>query len=575
MRWDRSLILAAASFSLFLGQTGFAAEWLQYGRDGRNTRNQSEEFEIHSGNVSQLELKWAYQANSGIHKTPAVEGGEGFIYFVDDAFMATHPEPLDNSSFVYKLDKHGQEIWKRNISTVLGECLGNASQPVLHIATAPAVHGNKVLVGTYPDLENAQGIGGYFIAMNKNTGACESATAVTDPAHPYEGILGSITVHGNVAFMGISSYEEDKASSPGYVCCNTQGKVAAVNIGTGNILWIANMIDPKGDPRTAADDKSPEELAGYSGVTVWSSAPAVYPPAQVVIVTTGNAYSRGANIAPEQLNEFHMSINAYVALDMKTGEKRWVRRMIPDDFWNTSCVPFFGENLENCPEDSGPDWDFGAGCTIVKVDGKHDACAAVNKEGSVHAVDARTGQLLWQTKIGPSSLVGLAGTCYDGETLFATQVNFFDETGTRAWTLLGGPNSGQTIYGGSVSALDPQNGEILWQNADPLSFQPAVFGLFAGAPYLAPPSCIGSGGVVLASSAVPNDFLTFFGFPPELIPTGPNMFAFDAATGELITSLQADAAVISGPAVVDGRVYWGDGFFFSSGTLHSFGLPEN
>jgi polyvinyl alcohol dehydrogenase (cytochrome) len=38
------------------------------------------------------------------------------------------------------------------------------------------------------------------------------------------------------------------------------------------------------------------------------------------------------------------------------------------------------------------------------------------------------------------------------------------------------------------------------------------------------------------------------------------MFALDAATGEILWQFSAGSSVNAGPAVVDGTVYWGSGY---------------
>jgi polyvinyl alcohol dehydrogenase (cytochrome) len=42
--------------------------------------------------------------------------------------------------------------------------------------------------------------------------------------------------------------------------------------------------------------------------------------------------------------------------------------------------------------------------------------------------------------------------------------------------------------------------------------------------------------------------------------TAGTMFAFDAATGEMLWSYPSGATVYGSPAVVDGVVYWGAGY---------------
>jgi len=551
-------------------------EWKMYGRDLGDTRNQPCD-DLNPSNVGDLALQWSFHDpdafTGGFVKGPAADDEALYLF---DAFGGLY----------YKLDiDSGNLIWKRDINQTIRQCLPDVETlPLLGLETAPALHGSKLIAATTPsqfDAAAPSAPGGYVVTLNKRTGDCETATLVSDPDHLYEGILGSPTVHGNVAFVAVSSYEEGAASLPGFTCCSTVGKVCAVNLQNGKKLWCEPLIDPRGDPSTSEDDLP--GLEGYSGVTSWTSAPAVHPPTNSVIITTGNAYTRG-ELDPGDLSPFHLAINSFVSLDMRSGKKNWVSQVIPDDFWNSSCLPFLG-NPENCPEGQGPDYDFPSGATLMRGvrDGHsvRDIAAAINKSGKVFAVDARTGERLWDTEIGPSSLISLGGNSSDGQRLYAGSVNSIDitETGveSRAWVLQGGPHAGETIYGGSVSALAAGSGEILWQNAGPSSFIPDFFG-FAVAPYLAPPSSTGSGeGIVFAAATYPNELLAFFmGLELDqvysLFPTAPNLFAFDAATGEILWSHATQNPPLAGATIVGRSVYWATGLYVP-GTLHAFEIP--
>src|SRR5207248_3265631 len=87
----------------------------------------------------------------------------------------------------------------------------------------------------------------------------------------------------------------------------------------------------------------------------------------------------------------------------------------------------------------------------------------------------------------------------------------------------------QLIQWGSWAALDPGTGQVLWQTPDP-SFG-ADLGFMSTA-----------NGVVYAPSM------------------SGNMFALDAATGNVLWSHQGEGAAIGGASVVGGAVYWGNGY---------------
>ncbi|WP_206305533.1 PQQ-binding-like beta-propeller repeat protein [Actinacidiphila soli] len=105
-------------------------------------------------------------------------------------------------------------------------------------------------------------------------------------------------------------------------------------------------------------------------------------------------------------------------------------------------------------------------------------------------------------------------------------------------------------------ALDAATGRIDWQTADPQS-QYVDDGFVSSA-----------NGVMYADSAA---------------PTGNNMYALDAETGEIKWAFPSGGSVWSGAAIVDGSVYWGSGysrteafgFGYNGGNnkLYAFSLP--
>src|SRR5262249_13195198 len=100
------------------------------------------------------------------------------------------------------------------------------------------------------------------------------------------------------------------------------------------------------------------------------------------------------------------------------------------------------------------------------------------------------------------------------------------------------PGTPSMSIAGSWGAIDPANGNILWQAADPNT-----------AMDLGPASV--ANGVVYVSSMA--------GFPGFTLGK-PTMFALDAGTGAQRWSFVSGGSVNASPAIVDGRLYWGSGF---------------
>ncbi|MDL1870659.1 hypothetical protein FBR05_00465 [Deltaproteobacteria bacterium PRO3] len=600
-------LVAILAIAAWAAPEAGAISWKTHDRDRNGTRHQPDEDLIGPGNVGQLIELASYQASGSIIKGPTVT--EDAVYFTDlfaEAFNDINgdgdvagmgpqgPASFDDyGSYVYKLDKNLNEIWKRKIEDVFAECNPGAPMPMLMVQTAATLFGDQVIVGTsgtnfpfYPSFVPA----GYLISLNTNDGSCRWTSLITDPDHLYEGVQSSPTVDGHHIYIGTTSYEEEASGFfPGYTCCNSVGKVVKVDLRDGSVVWSTELIAP----HLVAD--------GYSGVTVYASPGAVIDPKnKLVIVATGDAYRRGNSIDPASVSPMDLPIDAMLALDMDSGEKVWVQQAVPQDFWTFACIPGIG-NPHNCPHPAGPNYNISAGPLLLRnvanaagldTDGNGrpephlDLAVGKVKDGRAFAVELKTGQLVWDTQVGPPVLIGLSGLAFDGKSLFVNAENTphldFSQGGltSRAWTMRAGPAAGAVTHGGCLSALDPSSGAYEWQATDPYSYlDPAlVFGFPEASlvplnPYLGPPSS--ANGVVYQTALAPAAPMYRFimGFWPELPPV-PNFHAFDARSGELLWSAPLGAMSLSGATIVNGRVYVGTGFLQDPGRLVMFGLPE-
>ena len=114
--------------------------------------------------------------------------------------------------------------------------------------------------------------------------------------------------------------------------------------------------------------------------------------------------------------------DAIVALEIATGRVVWSKQTTPGDAYNSSC----GTDKQNCPDEDGPDYDFGSSAILTQLPGGRDILLAGQKSGMVYALDPeKKGELLWQVRIatrgpnvGPS--VGVQwGMSTDGQRVYA------------------------------------------------------------------------------------------------------------------------------------------------------------
>ena len=499
--------LVALAVPLVAFATG-SASWPSGGQNSANTHSQSDESKISPSTVGRLQLKWTATTHGDVSAIPAVV--DGAVYFPDwgQGFLSGYLNKVDADT--------GATIWSKPISDYTGV-------PNDAARAAPVVQGNTVYLGdqgAQPGFPGGYSTGGgYLFAVNATTGKPIWTTKVDQ--HPNAIITsGALLVQG-VLYVGVASSEEGAAAFTGFPCCTFRGSVVAVDAKTGQILWQTYMVPDNGGVP-----------GGYSGNGVWGTTPAYDPQSKTLYVTTGNNYSVPASAkqcqqgggTPAQCLDPTDYLDSIVALDSANGKIKWATRLSSFDDWNVACI---AGDPANCPADPGPDFDFGSGPNLFKVNGNL-VVGAGQKSGIYFALDAATGKVLWTNQAGPgSSLGGIEwGPATDGNRIYVAEENFYG----IPYAIPGGG----TITSGSWAALDPATGQTLWQVADP------SHNLFGGGNALGP--------VTVANGVV---------FAPSMSGI---VRALDASTGTTLWSQQLPGAAVGGAAVVNGVVYWGNGY---------------
>jgi polyvinyl alcohol dehydrogenase (cytochrome) len=515
----RRLAVAAALLSVPLlavaGVVGVAAaqaapsplanQWPVAGADLSNTRNQPNEHILGPGNVGGLSVKWSFPtaAGSGVWATPTVAGG--VVYAPDSA------------GFLYAVDaRTGHQLWADHLPDLSPQLAGNT-----FARTSPVVFGGELILGDQHPT-NALGTGAHLFAVDRATGRLRWITTV-DP-HPAAFITSSPAAFGGRVYAGVSSGEETLATLPSYVCCTFRGSVVSLDADTGQLLWQHFTVpDNHGQPDQ------------YSGNAVWGSSPVIDPRRGLLYIGTGNNYTvpAGVCVEPDQQNCTQPAaadeLDSILALDLNSGALRWIDRMENSDVFT----------IANRGE--GPDFDFGSAPNLytTTINGhRRDVLGIGQKSGVYWAVDPSTGHTMWGTQVGPGGTLGGIewGSATDGNRVYVAVGN----NGHVPYTLKGnGPFAGQTVTGGSFSAIDAATGKILWQTPDP------------------------QGALDLGFVTIANG-VAYFGSDAG---SGNNMYALDASTGKILWSFASGGSVASGAAVVNGVVYWGSGYHI--GTEHN------
>jgi polyvinyl alcohol dehydrogenase (cytochrome) len=249
-----------------------------------------------------------------------------------------------------------------------------------------------------------------------------------------------------VAFIPAASWEESRSLDSNYPCCTFRGSVSALRARDGAVVWTRYFVDP---PKRTGATAVGTPTFGPSGAAVWS-APTVDAKRGLLYVTSGDNYSHPATATSD----------AVLALDLKTGQIMWSVQTTAADVFNSSCV----SKSMNCPNESGPDYDFGASAVLVTTSSGKDVLVAGQKSGVVYALDPDAkGRILWQTRVGKGGTNGGVqwGMASDGRNIYAAVSDL-----TRLLSKGGAATPGNADLdpnqGGGLTALDLITGNKVW-----------------------------------------------------------------------------------------------------------------
>jgi polyvinyl alcohol dehydrogenase (cytochrome) len=484
------------------------ADWPMIGRDIANSRDQPDEWRIGPWNASRLAPKWVLTTAGDVSATPAVvtetSGRPGRDRRRQVVFFP------DWGGRLWKVDAEtGEVIWSRFVSDYNG-IAGSISR------TSPTYAHGMIFIGD---------LNGNMMGVDAASGDLQWITEL-DP-NPNTIVTTSPIAHANRLYIATSS------SGGGPNRLIFRGSMVALDLRTGRIVWQRFVLPENGG--------LPGGFAGGAFV----NPPAIDLEHGLVIGAAGQLYTQPEAVttclaaAPGGWSEACFPRDAYfnsvVAFDLRTGEPRWSFRGAGPEARRLGC----GANPPSwCPpwENNFSVWDFaGSGANVfrARIQGRWRTVVGIGEKSGVYwTFDARTGRLLWSTLVGHGDDPGGIqwGTAVDGRRIYAA---IGHNRNAVPYTL----PSGETITGGSWAALDPSSGRILWQTPDP------------------------QGAADLAALTVANGVL----YAGSMAHTGNQMYALHAATGRILWQYAAGGSVVSGPAVVDGTVFWGSGYARTGG----------
>lgn len=364
---------------------------------------------LSAADVPALELAWAFAFPnaSRARSEPGIAGGALFIGSQDGT--------------VYALNQTtGCLRWTFRASAEVRTAIVVSSWQAGDTDARPRLYFGDLLARAY--------------AVDAMTG--ELLWSVKVDEHPNATITGTPTLAGDRLLVPISSLEVTSAADPAYPCCSFRGAVMAISVQDGTVLWKQHTIETP--PSEVGKTSVGTPILAPSGAPIWNS-PSVDLDAGLLFVGTGENYS-----SPAESNS-----DAIIAMDLKTGKKRWVFQATEGDAWNVACM--LPEARSNCPEEDGPDFDFGAATMLVDtVEGR--ILIAGQKSGEAFGLDPESGELIWRHRIGRGGIqagIHFGMAAMDGVVF--VPISDFDDGQQHELPARPG-----------MFALDAASGEVLW-----------------------------------------------------------------------------------------------------------------
>ena len=370
------------------GQQTPDGEWSAYGRTDYGQRYSPLD-KINTDNVKDLELAWQIQTGdvkgpndvgeTTYQATPLKIGNGLYLCTPHNWVMALD---ADSGETLWKFDPQVEENLQRQHQTCRGVSYyaGQATSPVQVQKIAGNTFENaskqcdaKIFIPT----SDAK-----LYALDPNTGQrCQDF-----------GDDGALDLMHNMPFNQAGYYYSTSppviagdtiivagAVNDNYDVNSPSGVIRAYDVNTGELLWNWDSGDP--DNTVPFDVNDPTQTYKTSSPNSWSVATADE--------ELGLAYFPMGNRTPDQLGSYRNAAEekyatSVVALDIETGEARWVQQFVHHDLW---------------------DMDTPAQPTLLDLDtadGVQPALVVPTKQGDVYVLNRATGEPIVPIKERPA-----------------------------------------------------------------------------------------------------------------------------------------------------------------------------
>ena len=408
-----AVLLAVPMTGLAQGPGTENGAWTYLGGDAWHTRYTTAD-EIDASNFEELEVAWTFNAGSFGPSTPRATPTyiDGKLITVSDD--RRHVIALDPSTgeFLWSFTEPNTHRWEYSMRAGYGKGIAYSevdgrgvvfiTSPAFFLHALDAETGRPLEgwgrpvpldgfgeSGTVDLVEDLIADWGPWRSMDRpydaNQGIPQDIGYITSSSPPI--VVNDLVVVGNSHEQG---YNQTRAE-------NVPGDILGYDARTGDFLWKFHVIPRPGE---VGHDTWENDAWTYTGdISSWAPMASDPELGLVYIPTNGTTIDYYGGFHPGD-NLFSTSL---IALDVRTGERKWHFQMVHHDIWNydTSTAPILMD---------------------VTVDGRVvKGVFQATKQAFVYALDRETGEPIWPIEERPVPPVERAGREAGGDAAVPDQ----------------------------------------------------------------------------------------------------------------------------------------------------------
>jgi len=382
------------------GQSGpGTGEWRTYGGDLRQTRYSALD-QINAGNFNNLEVAWRFKTDNlgprpeyNLQTTPLMVNG--VLYATAGtrrSVIAVNPR-TGELHWKFSLDegKRGETAPRQLSGRGVAYWTNGKEERILYVTPGYQLVALDARIGRPVPTFGKNGIVDLKLENDQQMDLITGEIGL----HAAPIIAGNTIVVGAAHLSGAAPRSRQ----------NQKGYIRAFDVVTGKRLWIFHTIPQDGEFGNETWEQDSWAYTGNAGVwahmAIDEELGLVYLPVEDATGDYYGGHRPGANLFSSGL----------VALDLKTGQRRWHYQFIHHDIW---------------------DWDLPCAPILVDitVDGRRiRAIAQPSKQSWVYVLDRATGQPVWPIEERPVPRGDVPTEWYSPMQPFPTKPPAFDRQG--------------------------------------------------------------------------------------------------------------------------------------------------